>query len=195
MNVLVIPEDFRKDEPVLKPIISAMMAWLGKQTAKVRVCRDPHLGGISQALNAERIKEVLERYKGMVQLFLLCVDRDGQSGRRQQLDKLESDAAALLGAERVFFAENAWQEIEVWILAGHGLPAEWRWSDVREDTDPKEHYYLPFARQRGVEMEPAEGRGTLACEAAAQYNRIRQLCPDDIAALETKIGNWIGGPA
>lgn len=40
MNVLVIPEDFRKDQYMLKPIIEAMLKAKGKMV-KVRVCQDP----------------------------------------------------------------------------------------------------------------------------------------------------------
>lgn len=61
MNVLVIPEDFRKDQYVLKPIIKAMMAQLGKPRAKVRVCSDPLLGGVTEALKWDRIKQILQR--------------------------------------------------------------------------------------------------------------------------------------
>ena len=35
MNVLIIPEDFRKDQYILKPILEAMLAAVGKPQAKV----------------------------------------------------------------------------------------------------------------------------------------------------------------
>jgi len=50
MNVLVIPEDFVKDQCILKPIIVAMLKARGK-IAKVIVCQNPRLRGIDQALN------------------------------------------------------------------------------------------------------------------------------------------------
>ena len=50
MKILVIPEDFRKDQYILKPIITAMMAKLGKPRTKVMVCQDPLLGGITLTL-------------------------------------------------------------------------------------------------------------------------------------------------
>jgi hypothetical protein len=100
MNVLVIPEDFRKDEFILKPIISALLASLGKPRAKVIVCKDPLLGGISQALNEDNIIEIIERYRGMVDIFLLCVDRDGEAGRQTRLDQLEASARTLLTSDR-----------------------------------------------------------------------------------------------
>ena len=39
MRVLVIPEDFRKDQYMLKPIITALMKSLGKPSAKIRICQ------------------------------------------------------------------------------------------------------------------------------------------------------------
>ena len=190
MNILIIPEDFTKDQQVLKPIIEAMLTHLGKP-AKVTVCQNPRLQGISQALNWQRIQDIIHQYSWKVQLFLLCVDRDGVEGRRTQLTRLEKQANAILPAGRCFLAENAWQEVEVWVLAGHDLPPEWEWQQVRQERDPKEVYFLPFAERRGVAQEYDEGRGTLAKEAASRYRRIRQLCPEDIATLENKLHTWL----
>ncbi|AKT42767.1 hypothetical protein [Chondromyces crocatus] len=75
---------------------------------------------------------------------------------------------------------------EVWLLAGHDLPKDWGWQDVRSHEHPKEAYYRPFAKSRGVLEEPAEGRGVLAKEAASRYARIRSLCPE-VAALEARL--------
>jgi hypothetical protein len=92
-RVLVIPEDFRKDQYVLEPIPTKMIANAGRK-GKVLVCRDPLLGGVEQALRWERIAEVLDRYRAMIECFLLIVDRDGKPGRRTALDSLEQRAAA-----------------------------------------------------------------------------------------------------
>ena len=83
------------------------------------------LGGVGEALKWERIQEILLFYSGMIDLYLLIIDRDGKAGRRQRLNELEGLAANLLPTDRGFFAENAWQEVEVWVLAGHKLPKEW----------------------------------------------------------------------
>jgi hypothetical protein len=186
MNVLIIPEDFRKDQFMLKPIVAAMLDWLGV-AARVRVCQDPLLGGVTEALKWERIEDIIEQYSWKVQLFLLCVDRDGQEGRRAALNRLEDKAAAILPAGRLLLAENAWQEIEVWVLAGHDLPKEWEWHAIRAERDVKEAYYQPYARLRGVINSPSEGRRKLAEEAAGRYIRVRQFCPEDIGALEARI--------
>ena len=62
MNILVIPEDFTNDQNALQPIIEAMMAAIGKPKAKVKVCTDPRLGGVEQALKWEKIQPILDRY-------------------------------------------------------------------------------------------------------------------------------------
>ncbi|KLU60351.1 hypothetical protein CEB3_c32020 [Peptococcaceae bacterium CEB3] len=187
MNVLVIPEDFRKDQYILAPIIKAMFNYLGKPKAKVAVCRDPLLGGVHQALRWETIAGVIDRYKGMIDIFVLCVDRDGILGRKQQLGEIERSAATRLEDHRHFFAENAWQELEVWVLAGHDLPKDWKWVDVRQEVNPKETYYVPYAKNRGLWQRPGEGRVALSLEAARRYERIRGLCPEDIGLLESRI--------
>jgi hypothetical protein len=188
VNVLVIPEDFRKDQYVLKPIVEQMMQALGIR-AKVRVCADPLLGGVDEALKWDRLVEIIERYRGMIRVFLLIVDRDCNEARTDRLRALEQQAATMLaGTNKTFLGENAWQEIEVWALAGMlDLPVEWRWKDVREERDPKERYYDGYARSRGVFAGPYEGREQLAREAARNYQRIRQLCPEDVAALEDRV--------
>ena len=99
----------------------------------------------------------------------------------------------LASTDRVFLAEHAWQEIEVWVLAGmQDLPADWRWKDVRAERHPKEPYYDGYARARRVLDSPYEGRAILAQEAARSYQRIRQLCPEDVAALDERIRQALG---
>lgn len=191
MNVLVIPEDFRKDQFILKPIIEAMLQNVGWSRARVRVCQDPLLGGIDQAMKWERIREVLDLYRGMVDVFLLIVDRDGIQGRRDALDNLERNAANYLVSGRAFLAENAWQEVEVWVLAGHSLPNNWQWQEVRRDPHPKEVYFEPFAKSHGLVDEPGQGRKTLARQAAANYRRIRDLCREDVASLEERLERFL----
>lgn len=194
MNVLVIPEDFRKDQYILQPLVVAMFRHLGIPRPKVAICQDPLLGGIGEALKRERIAEILEQYKGMVALFLLCVDRDGVAGRRAALDGVEADAHDALGDGKLLMGENAWQELEVWLLAGMtDWPTNWRWAAIRSEIHPKEAYYLPYAQMRGVVEGPGEGRKVLGREAASNYGRVRQLCQEDVAALEGRIAAWIQG--
>lgn len=119
-NVMVIPEDFHKDRYVLRPLVESLAARVAPRP-RVRVCTDPRLRGVGDAMKWAQVAKILRRYKGMVHLFLLLVDRDGDADRRAKLDHLESEARnELRRAARVFLAEHAWQEVEVWILAGEG---------------------------------------------------------------------------
>lgn len=183
MNVLVIPEDFRKDQYVLKPLFERLLASFGKKRARVRVCQDPLLGGVGEALKRERIAEIVARYEGMTQIFVLCVDRDGDEGRRRRLDRLEEE----FGDGRAFVAENAWEELETWVLAGIDLPGDWRWADVRAEIHVKERYFEVLARNRGVADGPGGGRKALGEEAARRIPRIRQRCVEDFDRLSRRL--------
>ena len=128
MNVLIIPEDFRKDQYILKPLFTKLFQRLGVRQVQVNICVDPLLGGIGEALKLERIVEIVEQEAPMRDILILCVDRDGEVGRRQRLDNIEAAIQAQFGDRVRFLAENAWEEIEAWVLAGLDLPSEWRWA-------------------------------------------------------------------
>ena len=91
----------------------------------------------------------------MTDIFILCVDRDGITGRRQRLDELE----AMFGT--AFLAENAWQEIETWVLAGLDLPSLGPWAKVREEVDVKDRYFEPLAELLGLTKTLGGGRKLL----------------------------------
>ena len=187
MTVLVVPEDFRRDQYVLRPLLSRLLASLGKPRAKVRVCQDPLLGGVGEALKAKRVAEVVAQWGGQVQVIVLCIDRDGDMGRRQRLDQLEGEfGARLLGIE-------AWEEIETWVLAGLKLPTEWSWADVRAEVQVKERYFDVLAKERGVDGGPGGGRSELAAEAARRIDAIRLKCPEDFDALAQRLQAIVQG--
>ena len=184
MNVLIIPEDFRHDQYVLMPLFQRLFRLLNRR-ATVTVLTDPLLGGVGEALKSERLAEVVEQYDGMTDLFILCVDRDGEVSRRDRLDAIEQEFGS---APRRFLAENAWEEIETWVLAGIDLPDRWRWSEVRREVQVKETYFDVLAEQRGVADDPGRGRKTLAEKASRNIAVIRQKCPEDFDRLAERIG-------
>ena len=186
MNVLIIPEDFRKDQYILKPLFTRLVR--SKPSVHILICQDPLLGGVGEALKSERMSEILEKYRGRVDIFILCVDRDGEVGRRQRLDQLESE----FRDGPLFLAENAWEELETWVLAGLSLPNNWRWAQVRAERDVKEMYFDVLVRDRNVANQLGGGRDTLGREAARRINAIRQKCPEDFDALARRLENAIG---
>ena len=185
MNVLVIPEDFRKDQYILKPLFTRLFQALGKGHARVRVCLDPLLGGIGEALKSERMAEVVEKHRGMTDIFILCVDRDGNTNRRQRLDSLEQKFGS--GQPFLFLAENAWEELETWVLAGLQLPVDWDWKTVRGEAQVKERYFKSLVDQRNLSDAPGGGRKLLAEEASRSIGAIRQKCPEDFDTLARRL--------
>ena len=183
MRVLVIPEDFRYDQHLLKPLVERLFRSIGKTRVRVRVCQDPLLRGIDQALNSERIREVVEQHGGMTDIFILCVDRDGDRGRRTRLNQIEAE----FGDGRTFLAQNAWEELETWVLAGLELPGDWRWRDIRAEIHVKERYFDVLADERGVVDGPDRGRKALGDEAARNIPAIRRKCPEDFDALARRL--------
>ncbi|MCY3900184.1 MAG: hypothetical protein OXF86_16525 [Caldilineaceae bacterium] len=167
----------------MKPIFERLFRSIYKRKARIRICHDPLLGGVSEALKSERISEIVERYKGMTNIFILCVDRDGNEGRRDRLDEIEAE----FGDDALFLAANAWEEIETWALAGLKLPRKWQWEDVRTAIQVKEQYFDPLAAQRGLSDRPGGGRKPLGEEAARNIDVIRQKCPEDFDHLALRL--------
>lgn len=184
MNVLVIPEDFRKDQYILKPLFTRLFRDIGKGRAKVRICQDPLLGGVGEALKPERIAEIVGKYAGKTDIFILCIDRDGDRNRRKRLDRIESEPKV----GQILFAENAWEELETWVLAGvEDLPVEWNWKDVRAEVQVKEVYFDKLVVRRKLSESPGGGRKALGEEASRRIHAIKQKCPDDFGSLAARL--------
>lgn len=191
-NVLVITEDCHKDGHSLDPIISRLVREVVPK-ARVKICTNPRLRGVAQALNwREHIADIVQDYRSVIHLFLVIVDRDGNPDRRAKLDHLEDCAAeALHRSDRLLIGAEAWQEVEVWILAGlSDLPKDWSWKAVRAEVHPKETYFEPYAQSRGYLDSPEGGRKALAREAVARYPRIRQFC-DEVQVLEDRVRAYV----
>lgn len=183
MNVLIIPEDFRNDQYILKPLFSRLFRSFGTRRVHVDVCRDPLLGGVGEALKSERIKEVVRKHRGMTDIFILCIDRDGDANRRQSLNRLESE----FNNGQTLLAANAWEEIETWVLAGLNLPTSWKWRTVRAEVQVKEQYFEPLVDQRNLSDKPGDGRKPLAEEASRRIGAIRQKCREDFDDLARRL--------
>lgn len=184
MNVMLIPEDFRHDQYIITPLFQRLFSDLGKPRAKVITCTDPLLGGISEATNPARLQEIFDQYNGMVNIYILCVDRDGSEDRRKKLDNLEEQFNR---DGRNFFAVAAVEELEVWLLSGLDYDLPDQWSVVRSHPHPKEHYYIPLAKSLDLLLSPGQGRKALGSAAAKNCGRVVQKCSDEFQVLIDKI--------
>ena len=118
----------------------------------------------------------------MTDLIILCVDRDGITGRRQRLNDIEIEFGA------TFLAENAWEEIETWVLAAMmDLPSGWLWADIRGEVQVKETYFDPYVIQRDLASTLGGGRKVLGEEASRRVRIIRQKCPEDFDILAQRL--------
>jgi len=187
VKLMIIPEDFRKDQYILKPIFKRLVADLGKPRTFIEICQDPLMGGVEMAMKEEQLRAVFERHP-MFDLFILCVDRDGKENRRQRLNDLERIFAS---TPRLFIAEHAWEELETWLLAGLTLPKDWSWQAIRRDISVKEQYFTPLAQERGFATAPGEGRKPLGEEAARNIAAIRAKCPEDFDALAQRLASLL----
>jgi hypothetical protein len=191
MNVRIIPEDETNDKHILKPLFEAMFKALGKRDARVKI-HAPDPSGWEGVKQWRQIEQILDDFSE-AQLFVLCVDRDGHEPRRKILNELEERANDKLHYPgRCFIAEHAWQEIEVWALAGIDwrLKPQWKWEVIRSERDAKEHYFEPIVKSRNLIRSPGQGRRVLGAEAARNYPKVRQNCPE-IRSLEERIRQWI----
>ena len=159
---------------------------MGRRRAKVRVAQE-RLRGVGQALNIERIAEIVDRYRGEVRVIVLCVDRDGEEDRRLRLANIEREIETRFGDGLDFLAADAWEEIEAWVLAGLDLPGDWRWTDVRAEVQVKERYFDRMAESLGLAEEHGGGRERLGKIAARRIATIRQKCPEDFGNLARRL--------
>ena len=140
-------------------------------------------------MKEERLREIVVRHRNMVDVFILCVDRDGEVGRRHRLEQIET----MFSGGPTFLCENAWEELETWLLAGLDLPDDWRWRDVRAEVDVKERYFEPLAKLRGVSDGPGGGRKVLGEEAASNLRAIRSKCREDFDRLAQRLADALQG--
>jgi hypothetical protein len=196
VKVQVVLEDTPKDEHIAVAVVRALFQSVGR-IATVAPLRH-RFRGVDRVTNPRILLPELAARCGMVDLFILIVDRDCTAPGRPRGGDRASDLRELEAAIRdsgrlgecQFLACEAIEELEVWLLAGFQRPG---WQEIRDECDPKEAFFEPFAREMGVFDDPAEGRAELMAMAAPYYNkRIRVLCPE-LQELESRVRETIAG--
>jgi hypothetical protein len=179
---MVIPEDPTNDQYILKPVVEQLFAGLGK-SPRVQVLSNPRLQGVSQALSAAILADVVAMYP-MVDLFLVLVDRDAEPKR-----PLQAEERAQEHPDRLFVC-LAIEEVEVWMLALHRDLLASPWQEVRAERDPKERFAQPFLAARAPRLSPGGGRVWAMRELGARWRGVLAVCPE-LAALERTLQSWL----
>ena len=174
-NILIIGEGVT-DESMLVPLIKKMVLKVGKPNANVRYSGQlDRVSGVDAVLKEEYINKVIKA-NPMVDVFILCVDGNGQFEKRNQsLEDILTNTRQNLKETQCLIGTIAKCEVETWLLAGYS-DLKWDWQTVRNEPDVKETYYQPLAEGLGIWGSFRQGRKHLA--QLANYTRIKQLSPD-----------------
>ena len=188
-GVLVIPEDPTYNGHILKPLCERILEAAGRPRAYIKILTDPKVAGDSDA-KAKILSEIPETWDHM-DLMLFIRDADGKD-RNAEFARLEENLANRKKPAKLICCA-AVQEVEAWLLAGHiqKLKANnWSWSAIRSEISLKEVYFQPFLDQHGDAMIPGGGRRLLMQQALANYDGIKQRCPE-LQTLEDRIREFI----
>lgn len=185
MKILVIPEDPKLDQYILKPVVARIFADLGK-SPRIEVLSNPRLRGVAEALDSAKLADIVATYP-MNDLFLVIVDRDGVQSRQ--------DAAAVREAEHPqrLFVCLAIEEVEVWMLAIHSRDLGIPWREIREEIHPKERFAIPFLNDRAPKLDLGQGRTWAMRDLGGQWRGVLDRCPE-IKELKRRVEVWLDAP-
>jgi hypothetical protein len=182
VKVLVIPEDPTLDQYILKPIVQRLFADLGR-TARIDILSNPRLRGVDQALSQTILAGIADTFR-MIDLFLVLVDRDGDTERPALAHTREGEHV-----ERLFVC-LAVEEVEVWMLALHRDSLQTPWSEIRGEINPKERFALPFLRDYAPRLDAGGGRAWAMRELGAGWRGLLQVCPE-LQELRERLRGWL----
>jgi hypothetical protein len=182
VKVLVIPEDPRLDQYILKPVVERIFADLGK-SPRVTVLSNPRLRGVAEALDSAILADIVATYP-MNDLFLVLVDRDGDERRAAVARAREAEQEGRL------FVCLAIEEIEVWMLAIHSDRLGFTWGEVRAESNPKEQFANPFLRENAPRLDPGQGRAWAMRGLGGEWRGVLQRCRE-LGELRDRIEGWL----
>lgn len=183
IKVLIIAEDPTIDQHILEPVVERIFSDLNRK-ARVEALKDPHLGGVAQALNPDQVREIIAD-NPMEDLFLLMVDRDGDAS-----GNATKAAARVAENQGKLLACVAVEEVEVWMLALHREKLDASWQEIRGHRDPKERYSDPFLRAQGWLSTVGRGRKRAMSTLGARWSGLLTVCPE-IDALKQDVAAWL----
>lgn len=183
LKVLVVPEDHTNNGAILKPLVSALLADVGKPAALVKVVDRPRLRGYESALAA--IKGDLVDLYAWMDLWLFLPDADKASPTA--MSALESE----LGQRGVkLLCCSAVPEVEVYAAAPYSAEISGGWAKAREHPRFKEQVFAPLLAAHGDARRPSGGRDLMIAQALQNLPRLYQLCPE-LRVLRDRIASHL----
>lgn len=170
-SVLVIPEDPTYNGYILKPLVQAIMADVGKPAAKVHVLTNPRLNGYDQAMTAVRA-DLPERY-GFWDLWLFIPDAD-RAGV-EAMKALERDLATK-GIH--LLCCPAEPEVEIYACVAYRQEIAEGWEAARKNARMKEEVFAPLLAAHGDPRRAGEGRDLMIADSLRNLRGMFQLCPE-----------------
>ncbi len=184
LTVLVIPEDPTNNGYILKPLIEALLADIGKPHAKVHVLTSPRLNGYSDALKAIN-GELADRY-GHWDLWIFVPDADLASP--ETMANMES---ALAAKGVALLCSPAQPEVEIYACVAHSDKLGAPWSTVRNSEKMKELYFAPLLRDLGDSRRAGGGRDQFIAASLSTMSKLYRFCPE-LAVLRDRMKNLFG---
>jgi len=179
VRVLVIPEDPFNNGYILKPLVDAVLADVGKPLAKTQILINPRLRGYDHALKAIR-EDLPDRYRFWdLWIFFPDADRAGPDA----MQALETD---LLGKGVSLLCCPAQPETEIYCCAAHPKALGISWEEARQHPRLKEEIFGPLLNRYGDRNRVGEGRDLLIGMALKNLPHFYRLCPE-IKALRDRI--------
>lgn len=191
IKVSLACEDHTLDQYVVRPLLKALLARLGRPTARVHVITNPRIRGFEN-LKAQACS-ILETYGPISNLIIFAVDADGQDGLQARPDrKLQfSEYISRCPNADKSLVVVARQELEVWALWGSRARLPANWSDVREERDPKERFFHPLITSADRTV-PGYGRQRLITSSLNEgWDSLCAGCPE-IRQLEIEVRAKLG---
>lgn len=170
-RVLVIPEDPTHNGYILRPVVQALLASVGRPRAEINVLSSPRLTGFDHAMRAIR-EELVERYRYYdLWLFLPDADRANPEAMVALEGRLSAKGVKLLVCA-------AQPEVEIYACAGYreelGLP----WAEARTHGRFKEQVFEPLLARHGDPRRAGGGRDQLIATSLGRFAALLQLCPE-----------------
>jgi hypothetical protein len=170
-RVLVIPEDPTHNGYILKPLVQALLADIGKPKARVEVLGNPRLEGYDHAMRAIK-SELSDRYQ-YFDLWLFFPDADRANPIAMQALEQQVSAKGI-----PLFCCPALPEVEIYACAGWRDKLGRPWAEVQGDTRMKENIFEPLLRQYGDSRRAGGGRDLLIAESLRNLTLLLSLCPE-----------------